>query len=123
MYKSIFLGLFVIFFVIGVVTVISYILIRAVAPDKNSRFFIVSVFDRNSRECSVKISCVLSIITVLGLYRRCRIIAVDNGMSDCEKKNLLWAFQRENNVTVCSKDMFFSHIENFSVQSPENGSP
>lgn len=111
MYKSICLAFGVIFAVIGFVCVFSYILIRVVAPDKKKKFYVVSFFGADDKECSVCVSCVISILTVLGLYRRCRIIAVDCGMSDYEKKNLLCAFQREENVVICGRDMFFEHID------------
>ena len=110
MYKSVLLGLGVIFLVIGIVTVIAFILMRAVVPDKNRKFYIVSLFDENDKECSVEISCVLSILSILGLCGRCDIIAVDCGMKNREKKNLLWAFQREDKVIVCNKETLSDRI-------------
>lgn len=121
MYKNIIPAFGVIFAVIGFVCVFSYILIRAVAPDKKKKFYIVSFFGEADRECSVCISCILSILTVLGLHRRCRIIAVDCGMKDIEKKNLLCAFRREDDVIVCSKEAFFSHVEETDGGCPLNG--
>lgn len=106
MYNSIILAFVVLFFVIGIVCVLSFFLIKAVAPDKNSKFYIVSVFDEKDSECSVKISCVYSILSVLGLMSRFEIIAVDNGMKDSERKNIRASFPCEKRISVCSADEF-----------------
>lgn len=106
MYKSVILAFVVLFFVIGVVTVFSLLLIKAVAPDKKNKFYIVSVFGEKDRECTVKISSVLSILTVLGLMSRCEIVAVDNGMTAEEKDNMNASFSREKRITLCTAEEF-----------------
>lgn len=106
MYKSIILAFVVLFFVIGIVTVLSVLLIKAAAPDKNSKFYIVSVFSEKDRECTVQISSVLSILTVLGLVSRCEIIAIDKGMTEEEINNLSLSFSKETRVSLCSAEEF-----------------
>ncbi len=114
MYKSIILAFFVLFFVIGLVTVLSFLLIKAVAPEKNGKFYIVSAFRENDRECAVKISCVLSILTVLGLMSRCEIVAIDSGMTAEEKNNLQASFSREKRISLCDAEEFSEKLKNGS---------
>lgn len=104
MYKSILLAIVVVFFVMGIVCFISYLLLKSACPDKKMHFFILCPFSDSDKECSVRISCVLSIITALGLHRRCTVLAVDDGMEDKEKKILTAAFFHADNVTICKKE-------------------
>lgn len=104
MYKNVILSIVLIFFVIGVVTVVSLVLMRAVYPDKKSKIVIVCPFGREDRDCAVRISCIVSILTVLGLVSRCRIAVVDKGMFPDEKENVLYSFGRDPNITVCGCD-------------------
>ncbi|MBQ2759276.1 MAG: hypothetical protein IJO68_01655 [Clostridia bacterium] len=101
MYKSILLAFVVLFFVIGVITVLSVFLIKAVMPDKKKKIFAVTVFDGDDKDCAVNISCVLSVLSVLGLMSRCEIIAVDREMTEKERELLYSAFQREQKVHIC----------------------
>ncbi len=104
MYKSILFSFVVLFFVIGIVCVLSYFLIKAVAPDKSSKFYIVSVFSEKDRECSVKISCVYSILSLLGLMSRFEIIAVDNGLAESERQSITDAFSKEKRISILNTD-------------------
>ncbi|MBR3768040.1 MAG: hypothetical protein IKL10_07370 [Clostridia bacterium] len=110
MYKSIILAIAVLFFVIGLVTVLSWLLIKAAAPDKNSKFYVVSSFGEKDRECAVKISCILSVLTVLGLMSRCEIVAIDMGMTDEERERIEAAFCKERHFIICDPDSFFDKI-------------
>lgn len=101
MYQNIFYAIAVLFFAVGVCAVFILILLRLVAPDKNSRYFIVSVFSENDRDCAVKISCAESVITLFGLSDRCTIIAADSGLSEKERKKLEAAFRRDTGVIIC----------------------
>ena len=100
MYKSIILSFVVLFFVIGLITVLSVLLIKAAAPDRHRKFYIVTVFGEKDKECSVPVSSVLSILTVLGLLSRCEIIAVDKGMADEEREIIRASFAREARVSL-----------------------
>lgn len=80
------------------------ILLKLVAPDKKSKYFIVSVFSENDRDCAVKISCAESVITLFGLSDRCTFIAADSGLSLKERKKLEAAFRRDTQVKICSID-------------------
>ena len=104
MYKSIFFSFVVLFFVIGIVCVLSYLLIKAVAPDKSSKFYIVSVFGEKDRECSVKLSCVYSILSLLGLMSRFEIIAVDNGLTESERQSIADSFSKESRISILNTD-------------------
>lgn len=83
---------------------LTYILIRAVAPDKDTKYYVVSVFSHKDKDCAVKISCAESLITLAGLCDRCRIIAVDSGLTEEERKKLNAAFRRDANVLICDID-------------------
>ncbi len=111
MYKSIILAFVVVFFVAGLVCFISFLLLKAACPDKESRFFILCPFYCGDKECTVRISCVLSIITALGLHKRCIVLAVDNGMDENEKKMLYAAFFHADNVKICSKEEISDLLE------------
>lgn len=104
MYRNIILAIVLIFFVIGVITVISLILMRAVYPDKKSNIVIVCPFGKEDRDCAVIVSCIISILTVLGLLSRCSVAVVDKGMHPNEKENILYSFGRDPNVTVLGSD-------------------
>ncbi len=110
MYKSILLAIVVVFFVMGIVCFISFLLIKSACPDKKSHFFILCPFSDSDRECSVRISCVLSIITALGLQKRCTVLAVDGGMDEQEKKLLTAAFFHADNVIICRKEEIASFV-------------
>lgn len=104
MYQNIFYAIAVLFFAVGVCAVFVCILLRLVAPDKNSRYFIVSVFSEKDSDCAVKISCAESVITLFGLSDRCTLIAADSGLSEKERKKLEAAFRRDCAVKICSID-------------------
>ncbi len=104
MYQNIFYAIAVLFFAVGVCAVVTYILLRAAAPDKDSKYFIVSVFSHKDKDCAVKISCAESVTTLFGLSERCSIIAVDSGLDEEERKKLEAAFRRDTNVKICSID-------------------
>ena len=110
MYKSIMLAICVLFFVIGLVTVIGVILIKAASPDKNSKVYIMTVFEKNDRECAVRISSILSILSVLGLMSRCRIIALDSGMAENERDYIKKSFADEKHIILCEKDELVKEI-------------
>lgn len=111
MYKSIILAFVVVFFVIGVVTVISFLLIKAACPDRKTKCFVLCPFYADDRECSVKISCVISILTALGLIKRCPVLAVDCGMKKQEKELLCSAFSDSPYIKICDADEIFSAVK------------
>lgn len=121
MYKSIVLGLCLVFFVIGAVGVLSFVLLRAVLPDKKKKLHLVTFFDGNDKDCHVRISCILNIVTVTGLADRCVITAVDCGMKSDEKIRLFRAFYRERAVRICNKEEFFSLVPEIDGKSTDNG--
>ena len=110
MYKSIFLAVALVFCVIGIVAVISFLLIKAVMPDKSSKAYIVYPFSKRDKECAVLVSCAESIISALGLRRRCSIIVLDCGMDEKERSDIEAAFCRSNDTVICSADGFFERI-------------
>lgn len=110
MYKSIILAICVLFFVIGLVTVIGFILLKAVSPDKNSKIYIMTVFGEEDKECAVRISSIFSILSVLGLLSRCRIIALDSGMREDEREYVRAAFGRERHIILCEEDELLRNI-------------
>ncbi len=118
MYKSIILAFVVVFFVIGIVTVISYLLIKAACPDKKTGCFILCPFYGDDRECSVKISCIISILTALGFAKRCTVVAVDCGMKKNEKELLYSAFAHCPNIKLCDADDIAPIIKNKSERVP-----
>ena len=118
MYKSIILAFVMIFFVTGLTAVISWLLIKAACPDRKMRFFVVCPLYKNDSECCVKISCVLSVLTVLGLVKRCRIMAVDCGMDEYEKELLYSAFSGTETVIICKNADITEKISENSTQVP-----
>ena len=108
MYQNIFYAIAVLFFAVGVCAVFVLILLRLVSPDKNSRYFIVSVFSEKDSDCAVKISCAESVITLFGLSDRCTLIAADSGLSEKERKKLPLKGPREKSL-FSFLSRFFSH--------------
>ena len=101
MYQNIFYAIIVLFFAVGVITVITYLLLRAVSPDGSGKFYVVTVFSHKDRDCAVRISCVQSILTFTGFAGKCRIVAADSGLSKEERNTLNTAFSRDPNVIIC----------------------
>ncbi len=104
MYQNIFYAVVVLFFAVGVITVITYLLLRAVSPERSSNFYVVTVFSHKDKDCAVRISCVQSILTFTGFAGRCKIVAADSGLSKEERNKLNTAFCRDTNVIICDMD-------------------
>lgn len=117
MYKSIFLAFVVLFFVIGIITVISFILIKAVCPDKTGSVYVVCPFSEKDRECAVKISCIISILTATGLMKHCRIAVIDSGMTSEEKENILFSFGNDPRITLSDSGRFCRILDECSDKS------
>ncbi|MBR3596981.1 MAG: hypothetical protein IKL47_08425 [Clostridia bacterium] len=118
MYKSIIFAFVVLFFVIGVITVISFIMIKAVWPDKKDNIYVVCPFGRDDRECAVKVSCVISILTAIGLISRCFVAVIDSGMLPQEKENILFAFGNDPRILICDSEKFCRVLDENNDKSP-----
>ncbi len=118
MYNSIILAFIMIFFVTGLTAVISWLLIKAACPDRKMRFFVLCPFFENDSECCVKISCALSVLTALGLSKRCSVMAVDCGMDEREKVFLHSAFDGIDAVIICEKSDITEKISQNRTEVP-----
>ena len=110
MYQGIIFLFVLTFFVIGIVSVGMFLMIKAVCPDKKDNIYIVCPFGRDDRECAVKISCIISILTVMGLMSRCRIAVIDAGMTADEKEGILFSFGNDPRISVCDSKKFCEKI-------------
>lgn len=88
----------------GAASIISFIILRAVSLSENKGFVIITVFDGSDRKPEVKISCIISMLCLLGIFSESRITAVDRGMTSEQRERLKKAFQREKNIVICGKD-------------------
>lgn len=110
MFESIMLSVLAILAAIGLVSLIYFLLLRLIRPAKNEKYIILSVFDETSENVTANISFVYSRIFSMGDLRHCKIIAVDNGMSETQRDNLEAAFSDEGIVKICKKDELFSFL-------------
>ncbi len=101
MYQNVFYAIIVLFFAVGVITVITYLLLRAVSPDRSSNYYVVTAFSHKDRDCAVRISCIQSILTFTGFAGHCKIVAADSGLSREERNKLNAAFTRDSSVIIC----------------------
>ena len=88
--------------VVGLVSVIYFIMLRFIRPKKDEIYYEVLVFDENEDSASLRVSFLLSQLMSTGNLRSCRILAVDKGMKPCQRKALEQAFGQEKRVMICS---------------------
>ena len=89
---------------IGFVCVVSLLLLRAIRPKKDERFYLALVFEKNETNACARISYLLSQLACTGDLRSCRILAVDHGMDPLRAAHLREAFGRDPHVTVCTPE-------------------
>lgn len=108
MFESIMLSLLAVFSAVGLVCTVYFLLLRLIKPDKNRKYYCISVFDENSENAACDISFVYSKLFSTGDMKYYRIIAVDNSMSVSQRQMLEAAFPDECRVKICRKEELMS---------------
>lgn len=117
MFESIMLSLLAVFAAVGFVYTVYFLLLRLIKPEKNRRYYCISIFDGKSENAASDISFVYSKLFSTGDMKHYRIIAVDNSMCVSQKQMLEDAFSADNKVTICKKE------ELMSLLFPEQENP
>lgn len=104
MLKGIFFGIVLLFVFIGIVSVLYRVMIAFLHPKKSGEYMLViSLNDKIDDPTSLIYAARLR-MDLFGEYGKCRIFAVDDGMSESERKKCETLCRNSANIEFCSRD-------------------
>lgn len=104
-------ALMLVFFVLGVFTVIYELVMHVLKPSKGEKYSVVVFIDTYSAEVSDRLYAHLMRIDLRGESENACVIAVDTGMSEDEKKMCRAFCNETKNIFLCEPSRLYAVIE------------
>ncbi|HZJ78094.1 MAG TPA: hypothetical protein VFD52_04795 [Clostridia bacterium] len=101
---------FLTFVILGIVASLYYVMLRVLQPGKDERYSVVLVAQKGDKQAAGKLCAVNMRLSLLGDGSKAKVILVDCGMGDEERRICERMGRESDNVYICKPDKLEKYI-------------